>query len=99
MISFFRKIWPVLRNKFVLASLFFIVWLFFFDQNNLIDRISALRKYSSMEDEKEYYIEKIKTDSQKLKELRTDRENLEKYAREQYYMKRDNEDIFIVVDE
>jgi cell division protein FtsB len=51
-----------------------------------------------MEKQREYYIEKIKTDSRKLKELRTDRENLEKFAREQYYMKRDNEDIFIVVE-
>lgn len=58
-----------------------------------------MKHYRDMEKQKEYYIEKIATDSRKLKELRTDRENLEKFAREQYYMKRDNEDIFIVVDE
>ena len=98
MINFFKKIWPVIKNKFVLASLFFIVWLVFFDQNNLIDRFASLSRYRSMEKQKEYYIEKIETDSRKLKELRTDRENLEKFAREQYYMKRDNEDIFIVVE-
>lgn len=82
----------------MLASLFFIVWLVFFDQNNLIDRVVAMNRYRNMEKQRDYYIEKIKTDSRKLKELRTDRENLEKFAREQYYMKRDNEDIFIVVE-
>ncbi len=99
MINFLKKIWPVLKNKFVLASLFFVVWLVFFDQNNLIDRVIAMNRYRSMQKQKEYYIDKIKVDSRKLKELRTDRENLEKFAREQYYMKRDNEDVFIVVDE
>ena len=52
-----------------------------------------------MEKDKIYYYEKIKIDSRKLEELRTDRENLEKFAREQYLMKKDNEDIFIVKDE
>ena len=52
-----------------------------------------------MEKDKIYYYEKIKIDSRKLEELRTDRENLEKFAREQYLMKRENEDIFIVKDE
>lgn len=98
MFAFLKKIWPIVKNKFVLASLFFIVWLVFFDQNNLIDRVVAMRRYYNMEEQREYYINKIEADSRKLKELRTDRENLEKFAREQYYMKRDNEDIFIVVD-
>jgi cell division protein FtsB len=51
-----------------------------------------------MEKEKKYYLEKIKSDTKKLEELRTDRENLEKFAREQYLMKRDNEDVFIVTE-
>ena len=95
----FKKIWPFLKNKYLLAVLFFAAWIIFFDQNNLIDRVVAVRKYRQMERDKQYYIEKIKTDSRKLEELRTDRENLEKFAREQYLMKKDNEDIFIVKDE
>jgi cell division protein DivIC len=83
----------------MLAFLFFVIWIIFFDQNNLIDRIVAVRKYHQMEKDKIYYYEKIKIDSRKLEELRTDRENLEKFAREQYLMKKDNEDIFIVKDE
>jgi cell division protein DivIC len=94
-----KKIWPFLKNKYVLISLFFVVWLIFFDQNNLIDRIVTIGKYMQMEKDVIYYNEKIKSDTKKLEELRTDRENLEKFAREQYFMKKDNEDIFIVTDE
>ena len=91
-----NKLLKFLKNKYFLASFFFVLWLIFFDQNNLIDRVVALKKYYEMEDEKQFYIEKIKIDSHKLNELRTDRDNLEKFAREQYFMKRDNEDIFVL---
>jgi cell division protein FtsB len=76
-----------------------VVWIIFFDQNNLIDRVSALAKFRQMEEDKLYFQEKIKTDTRKLQELRTDRENLEKFAREQYLMKKTDEDIFIVVND
>jgi len=56
-------------------------------------------KYRQMQKDKIYYQDKIKADTKKLEELRTDRDNLEKFAREQYFMKKDDEDIFIVVDE
>ena len=94
-----KKIWHFLKNKYLIAFLLFAVWIIFFDQNNLIDRFFNVRKYRQMQQEKIYYQEKIKIDSRKLEELRTDRENLEKFAREQYLMKKDNEDIFIVKDE
>lgn len=47
--------------------------------------------------DREYYIKKIEEDRRKLNELQTDNDNLEKFAREQYRMKRKDEDLFIVV--
>lgn len=58
-----------------------------------------LRKKRQMEESIKFYREKIIEDKKRLHELQTDRENLEKFAREQYYMKRDNEDIFILEDD
>ena len=52
-----------------------------------------------MEKQKLYYIEKIKTDSARLYQLKTDNENLEKFAREQYLMKKDDEEVFVIVEE
>ena len=57
-----------------------------------------LRNLKQLERDRVYYLEQIKTDSARLQELHTNDKNLEKFAREQYLMKKDNEDIFIVID-
>lgn len=88
-----------LRNKYLIAVLAFVIWLLVFDRNSLVDRIRYLRTRQDLEDEKQYYIEKIEEDSRRLNELKTDRDNLEKFAREQYLMKRENEDVFVIVQE
>ena len=93
-----KKIILFFKNKYALALLFFVVWIFFFDQNNLVDRFKSMNKIRQQENEKVYYLKKIERDKQKLNELRTDRDNLEKFAREQYYMKKDDEDIFVLVE-
>ncbi len=88
----------IIRNKYLIAILGFLVWMFVFDRNSLIDRIKYARALHEMEDEKRYYLEKIDEDSQRLNELKTDRENLEKYAREQFYMKKEDEDVYVIVE-
>jgi cell division protein FtsB len=88
-----------LRNKYLLAVLVFLVWLLIFDQNSLIDRIKYLTTLRDMENEKQYYLERIEEDSRRLNELKTDRDNLEKFAREQYFMKKENEDVFVIIEE
>lgn len=88
----------IFSKKYLLASVIFIIWLILFDGNNLIDRISALRKLHQLEMDKKYYTEKIKSDLKKLEELKTNNDNLEKFAREQYLMKKDNEEIFVIID-
>ncbi len=52
-----------------------------------------------LEDDREYYLEQIQKDSARLSELTTNKENLEKYAREQFLMKKPNEDVFVVIEE
>ena len=94
-----KKIIDRLNNKFVIASLIFLLWILFFDQNNLLNRISDLRTLREMKAQKEYYEKKIETDIQRTKELETDDDNLEKFAREQYLMKKANEDVFVIVEE
>lgn len=97
-----KKIWfsilPLLKNKFTLSFILFFVWIIFFDQNNIIDRISNLRQLHQLENDYNYYSDKIKETNDRLKELRSNPKNLEKFAREQYKMKKPNEDIFLIVD-
>ena len=93
------RIGKALRNKYVLAFLIFLVWLLLFDQNNLAERRKSTAEFNQLLLEKKYYLQKIDEDRKRIDELKTNTENLEKFAREQYLMKKDNEDIFVIVEE
>ncbi len=93
------KILHVLRNKYLLSLSLFSIWIIFFDDNNLIIRSGMIRNANQLRDDCEYYEKRIITDSIKLNELKSSPEMLEKFAREQYLMKKDNEDIFIFVED
>ncbi|MEN8230345.1 MAG: septum formation initiator family protein [Bacteroidota bacterium] len=96
--DFFVKIWPWLKNKYVLTISVFTIWMLFFDQNNMVDRMNMSGEIRQLEADREYYMEQIQKDSTRLHELTTDKENLEKYAREQFLMKKKNEDVFVVIE-
>jgi cell division protein DivIC len=91
------RIPPIFRNKYFLTIFIFLIWLLFLDANNLIDRYRQIRDLHKLEKDKEYYVKKIEADRKKLNELKTDNHNLEKFAREQYHMKKPDEDLFIVL--
>lgn len=88
-----------LKNKFVLTAVLFIIWLLIFDQNNLSERRKSSTEYQQLVEERAYYLKKIEEDRKRINELKTNTDNLEKFAREQYLMKKDNEDIFVIVDD
>ena len=94
-----KKYFRFLNNKYILTLIVFFLWLLFFDQNNLLERRKLNREYEQLLQEREFYMKKIDEDRKRIKELKTDNENLEKFAREQYLMKKDNEDIFVIVEE
>ena len=97
--QFFLKIWPWLKNKYVLTIALIAIWMLFIDQNNMVDRIKMSTEIRQLEEDREYYLEKVQKDSARLSELTTNKANLEKYAREQFLMKKPNEDVFVVVEE
>jgi len=95
--NFIEKIPPVLRNKYILTIVIFAVWLLLFDSNNLVTRYKEMRELHKLKTDREYYIKKIESDRKKLHELKTDNQNLEKFAREQYRMKKADEDLYIIL--
>lgn len=92
-----KKIIKILKNKYVLAGIIFIVWLTFFDSYSLIKRYNVGKKLRQLKRDKKYYREEVKNDSIALYQLQSGPENLEKFARERYMMKKDSEDIYVVV--
>ena len=95
--KFIEKVPPFLRNKYLLTLIIFIVWIALLDSNNLIARYKEMRNLKKLKSDREYYVRRIEEDKRKLHELKTDNRNLEKYAREQYRMKKSDEDLYIIL--
>jgi cell division protein FtsB len=91
------KIPVIIRNKYVLTILIFIIWVTLLDSNNLIARYKEMSELRKLKIDREYYIKRIEDDKRKLYELKTDKHNLEKFAREQYHMKKSDEDLYIIL--
>ncbi|MCF8374149.1 MAG: septum formation initiator family protein [Bacteroidales bacterium] len=91
----FRIIAPITKNKYLLTLFIFLVWLSFFDRDNWIDRYQGMNDLETIEAEKKMYEHQIIQDKESLEKLK-DPEYLEKFAREEHHMKKDNEDLFII---
>ena len=90
------KTWyKFLSNKYVWVLLFFCVWMLFLDNYSYFDHRMLDNEINELEDNKEYYQEEIRKDQRNIKLLKNP-DQIEKYAREKYYMKRDSEDIYII---
>jgi cell division protein FtsB len=95
----FSKILPVIRNKYLLSLVVFSVWMVFFDDRDVITTHFRYKsELNKLEESKEYYQQQIDQTRTELAKLQTDPDLLEKYARERYRMKKDNEDLFIIED-
>ncbi len=94
-----KKIPSILKNKYILTIVVFGIWVGFFDQNNLWDRSKLSSRIKQLNKQKHHYEVEIDQNQRKLKEIEESPESLEKFAREQYLMKKKNEDIFVIVEE
>lgn len=94
--SFLEKIKPFIFNKYLVVFACFIVFVTFFDNHNLLNRWKTNRNIKQLEKDITHYKNEIEVTRVKLEELQSNDENLEKFAREQYLMKKENEDIFLV---
>ncbi len=90
-----NKIVKILTNKYFIVLLVFIIWMLFFDENSYLNHHELNKEIDKLEDANEYYQNQIDTDSKIIENL-NDPDSLEKYAREEYKMKKKNEDIFII---
>lgn len=87
--------YKTLLNKYVIVSVFFVTWILFLDNYSYLDHRVLNKEIDELEDNKTYYQEEIKKDKDQIKKLKNPAQ-IEKYAREKYYMKKDSEDIYII---
>ncbi len=94
-----KKIFNIIRNKYLLTIIGLVVWIVFFDKNDLKTQLELRDDVKKLQEERNYYAAEIKQITSDISELNTNPETLEKFAREKYLMKKDNEDIFVIVEE
>ena len=90
-----KKWFSILTNIYILILTVFVVWMIFFDTNSLLIHMELKKEINKLEKQKEFLKEEIKKDKEIIDRL-SDPEELEKFAREQYYLKKKNEEIYII---
>ena len=84
------------KNKYLLSGIFFLVWMLFFNEKDLLSEFKRKDKLKELEKSESHLSEIIKETKHELGQLKTNAQTIEKYARERYLMKKDNEDLFII---
>ena len=94
-----RKIVKVISNKYLIATIIFILLLLINDRNSIFEQIEYSRNLREIKETHQYYVSEIEKLRKTQTELFSNHKNLEKFAREKYLMKRDDEDIFVMMEE
>ena len=91
-----RNLRYIFTNKYLITGIAFAVWMMFFDRNDFTLQVKRIQELHNLQENEKVMTLQIAETQQELKLLKTNPQTLEKYAREKYLMKKDNEDLFIV---
>ncbi len=95
----YEKIPKPFRNRYFLVLVLFFMWLIFFDKHDVLTQFRLQQTADELSSKKEFYKEKIKQVRQDRADLFTNTKSIEKFAREKYLMKKDDEDVFVIIEE
>lgn len=90
---------PWVKNRYFLACFIFLMYISFFDRNSIINQIEQKAEIRELKRQTEFYQKEIEATKKSLHDLSTNYQTMENYARENFLMKKDNEDIFLVINE
>lgn len=86
----------ILFNKYLLVTLGFIIWMLFFDQNSFLIHRELDKEIKVLKQDREIFSEKLESEKSKIEKMKQDSAEIERIARERHFLKKDNEDIFVV---
>ena len=92
----YQKLPALFRNKYLITFVVFLVWIFFIDKFDIITQIKMNKEFKQLKQQQEFYKEEIEKDSTKIYNLNNNPEEQERFARERFLMKKENEDLFII---
>jgi len=93
-----KKWFRILGNKYMLIFILFLVWMIFFDTNSFLIHKELSDDINALEDNKDFYQKEIEHDKIFIKKME-DSNEIERFAREKYYLKKENEDIYLIENE
>jgi len=93
------RLHPVFKSFYFIFGFCFLVWMLFFDSNDFFNQFRMSSKLDELQSEKEYYLEKIEEVKTERAAFISNPRQLEKFARENYRMKKPTEDVYIIMDE
>jgi cell division protein FtsB len=93
------KVIHIFKNKYLIATILFIVWMLFFDHNDIFLHLQYRKELNELKADKKYYQEQIDLTRKEVDLIKSNPQAMEKVAREQYLMKKDDEDVFGVGEE
>jgi cell division protein FtsB len=94
-----KRLFALFKNKYFWVTAAFIVWMIFFDKNDLFSQYQYHQQLVKLKQERNFYLDETVKVNKDLDELSSNPAELEKFAREKYLMKKDNEDVFVIVNE
>ena len=89
------KFFKIVSNLYILISVVFFIWIFFIDSNSILVNIKLNKEIRELKERKDILENQIQMDKKRISNLQNP-DSLEKYAREKLYMKKENEEIFII---
>jgi len=92
-----KRLFDLVRSKYFWVTMAFIVWMIFFDKNDLFSQYQYHQQLSKLKQERDFYAKETDKVNKDLDELSSNPAKLEKFAREKYLMKKENEDVYVIV--
>ncbi|MCI0922562.1 FtsB family cell division protein [Sphingobacterium rhinopitheci] len=93
-----ERLMSVVKNKFLIAGLAFVLWMVFFDRYDLPTQYNFQNQKTKLEYEKEFYTTEITNIERAIKDVQYNQVEIQRIAREKYKMKKDNEDIYVIME-
>src|SRR5690554_6222244 len=93
-----ERLLTIIRNKYVIAGVAFVIWMMFFDRYDITTQYSYYSQLKGLKIEKAFYTTEIDQVNKTIHDLNSDPEALQRMAREKYKMKKENEDVFVIIE-
>lgn len=93
------RLLSVIKNKYIIVGSAFVVWMLFFDRHDITTQYGYYSELKNLQAEQQFYLDEMETLNKLVHDIYSDPEEIQRIAREKYQMKKDNEDVFVIVEE